>query len=102
LQYIYSHCKQTTLTLKNKKAILEQSTAILEQPVILVNLIFYAETFEEDFMYGFKLGWIVPVIVLTILITVMGVGIYQLNSEKNPWDFGGSSSASGWDFLERN
>jgi len=39
-------------------------------------------------MNGFKLGWIVPVIVLFVLITVTGVGIYQLNSDGNPWYFG--------------
>jgi len=35
----------------------------------------------------FKLGWLVPVIVLIILLIVIGVGIYQLNSEGNPWNF---------------
>jgi hypothetical protein len=57
---------------------------------------------EEAIMYGLKLVWIVPVIVLIILIAVIGVGIFQVNSEKNPWDFGGISSASGWSFLEIN
>jgi hypothetical protein len=52
-------------------------------------------------MSGFK-GWIVPVIVLITLIAVIGVGIYQLNSEKNPWDYGNDSYTSGWYFLERN
>jgi hypothetical protein len=79
---------------------LEQSTAILEQPIIVINIIFYTETFEEDFMYGFKSGWIISVFVLIILIAVVGVGIYQLNSENNPWDFGGSRSTSGWYFLD--
>ena len=52
-------------------------------------------------MYGLKFGWIIPVIVLFVLITVIGVGIYQLNSDGNPWDFGGSDmSNSRWDFLK--
>jgi hypothetical protein len=42
-------------------------------------------------MNGFKLGWIVPIIVLFVLITVIWVGIYQLNSDGNPWDFSGSN-----------
>jgi len=40
-------------------------------------------------MNDFKLlGWIIPVIVLIILIVVITVGIYQLNSDGNPWNFG--------------
>jgi len=39
-------------------------------------------------MNGLKLGWIVPIIVLITLIIVIAVGIYQLNSHGNPWDFG--------------
>jgi hypothetical protein len=53
-------------------------------------------------MYGFKFGWIIPVIVLTILIAVIGVGIYQLNSDSNPWYFGVGEPNSGWDFLNKN
>jgi len=54
-------------------------------------------------MYGLKLGWIVPVIVLFVLITVILVGIYQLNSDGNPWYFGESDMTnSGWDFLRGN
>jgi hypothetical protein len=49
-------------------------------------------------MYFLK-SWIIPIIVLTVLITVMGVGIYQLNSDGNPWDFGGSDFKS-WAFLD--
>jgi len=52
-------------------------------------------------MYGYKLGWMIPVIVLSVLIFVIGVGIYQLNSDENPWDFGGDTSNSGWDFLKK-
>jgi len=37
-------------------------------------------------MNSLKLGWIFPGIVLSVLITVIGVGIYQLNSDGNPWD----------------
>jgi hypothetical protein len=77
---------------------LEQSTAILEQSIILVNFIFYTETFEEDFMHSIK-GWIIPIIMLIVLITVIGVGIYQLNSEKNPWDFRESNTFKSWSFL---
>ena len=40
----------------------------------------------EDYMNSLKLGWIFPGIVLSVLITVVGVGIYQLNSDGNPWD----------------
>jgi len=51
-------------------------------------------------MYGFKLGWIVPAIVLSVLLAVIGVGIYQLNSDGNPWNFGVSDMPSpGWYFL---
>ena len=53
-------------------------------------------------MFGYKLGWIVPVIVLSVLIAVIGLGIYQLNSDGNPWDFGKSDiSSSGWSFSSR-
>jgi len=38
-------------------------------------------------MNSLKFGWIFPGIVLSVLITVAGVGIYQLNSDKNPWSF---------------
>jgi len=41
-------------------------------------------------MFGYKLGWIVPVIVFSVLIIVIGVGIYQINSDGNPWYFGGN------------
>jgi len=51
-------------------------------------------------MYGFKFGWIVPVIVLFVLFTVIGVGIYQLNSDGNPWYFE-SNTNSGWGFLSK-
>jgi len=44
-------------------------------------------------MFGFKLGWIIPVTVLIILIIVIGVGIYQLNHDGNPWYFIGSNGA---------
>jgi len=37
-------------------------------------------------MNSLKLGWIFPGIMLSVLITVVGVGIYQLNSDGNPWD----------------
>ena len=53
-------------------------------------------------MFGYKLGWIVPAIVLFVLITVIGVGIYQINSDGNPWNFGGSDiSSTGWYFLSK-
>jgi len=54
-------------------------------------------------MGGFKLGWIVPVIVLTILITVIGVGIYQVNHDGNPWDSGRNSisDAAAWDPMDK-
>ena len=53
-------------------------------------------------MFGYKLGWIVPAIVLFILIAVIGVGIYQINSDGNPWNFGGGDTPnSGWDFLRK-
>ena len=81
---------------------MEQSAAISEQLIIFPGNIFYTETFEEDCMYGYKIGWIVPVIVLSVLIFVIGVGIYQLNSDGNPWYFGGSDmSNSGWVFLSK-
>jgi len=37
-------------------------------------------------MNSLKLGWIFPGIVFSVLFTVVGVGIYQLNSDENPWD----------------
>ena len=37
-------------------------------------------------MNSLKLGWIFPGIVLSVLITVVGVSIYQINSDGNPWD----------------
>jgi hypothetical protein len=53
-------------------------------------------------MFGYKLGWIVPVIVLSVLVSVIGVGIYQINSDGNPWYFGSSDiSSSGWYFLSK-
>jgi len=33
-----------------------------------------------------KLGWIFPIMILSILITVIGVSIYQINTGENPWD----------------
>jgi len=51
-------------------------------------------------MYGLKIGWIVPVIVLFFLIAAVGVGIYQLNSDGNPWFFG-EEPVYRWDFLGR-
>jgi len=33
-----------------------------------------------------KLGLIIPIIILSILITVIGVSIYQINSDENLWD----------------
>jgi len=55
-------------------------------------------------MYDFKFRWLVPIIVLFILLIVIGVGIYQLNSDGNPWNFGGSTipDDTGWDFLKKN
>ena len=38
-------------------------------------------------MNSLKLGWIFPGIMLSVLITVIGIGIYQVNSDKNPWSF---------------
>jgi len=53
-------------------------------------------------MYGYRLGWIVPVIVFFVLFSVIGVGIYQLNSDGNPWNFGGNNiPSSGWYFLSK-
>jgi len=53
-------------------------------------------------MNGSKLGRIVPVIVLFVLFSVIGVGIYQFNSDGNPWNFGGNDMpGSGWDFLSK-
>jgi len=51
-------------------------------------------------MYGFKFGWLIPVIVLFVLITAVGVGIYQLNSDGNPWYFENDTN-SGWVFLSK-
>jgi len=54
-------------------------------------------------MFGFKLGWIVSIIVLSVLIAVIGIGIYQINSDGNPWYFGESDiSRYRWDFLKGN
>jgi hypothetical protein len=39
-------------------------------------------------MYGIKLGWIIPIIILFVLFVVIGVGVYQINSDRNPWFFG--------------
>ena len=52
-------------------------------------------------MYGYKLGWLVPVIVLFVLISVIGVGIYQSNSDGNPWYFGSDTPTPGWYFLSK-
>jgi hypothetical protein len=40
---MYPYCKKAALIAKNKKAILEQLTAILEQHIILSNTIFNIE-----------------------------------------------------------
>jgi hypothetical protein len=53
-------------------------------------------------MYGLNLGRIISVIVLIVLIAVIGVGIYQLNSDGNPWDFGGRDIPAGWGFLKED
>jgi AraC family transcriptional regulator len=37
-------------------------------------------------MNSLKLGLVFPGIVFSVLITVIGVGIYQLNSDENPWN----------------
>jgi len=37
-------------------------------------------------MNSLKLGWIFPGIVFSVLITVIGVGIFQLNLDGNPWN----------------
>jgi hypothetical protein len=63
-----------------------------------LSVTFYAETFKEDFMCGIKIGWIIPVIVLMVLITVIGIGIYQINSDGNPWFFG-EEPVYQWEFL---
>ena len=39
-------------------------------------------------MCGLGFGRIIPIIMLFIIITVIVVGIYQLNSDGNPWYFG--------------
>jgi len=44
---------------------------------------------------------IFPFIVLAILIAVIGVGIYQLFSDRNPWNLGISNENAGWEFLEK-
>jgi hypothetical protein len=49
-------------------------------------------------MYGSK-GWIFPIIVLIALIATISVGIYQLYSENNPWNLGGSGTFKQWSFL---
>jgi len=38
-------------------------------------------------MFGYKLGWIIPAIVLFVLIAVVSIGICQINSDGNPWYF---------------
>jgi len=52
-------------------------------------------------MNGYKLGWIVPVIVFFVLFSVIGVGIYQINSDGNPWNFGSDIQTPGWYFLSK-
>ena len=49
-------------------------------------------------MSSLKIGWIVPAIVLFFLFIVIGVGIYQLNSDGNPWRFG-EEPVYQWNFL---
>ncbi|WP_461255103.1 hypothetical protein [Treponema sp. R80B11-R83G3] len=49
-------------------------------------------------MYGLKLDWIIPVIILFVLISVIAIGIYQLNSDGNPWYFG-DETVHLWYFL---
>jgi hypothetical protein len=53
-------------------------------------------------MYGFKLGWVVPAIVLSVLLIVIGVGIYQVNMNENPWYFGETNANAGWEFLKNS
>jgi hypothetical protein len=53
-------------------------------------------------MYGLKVGWIIPVIVLSALLVVIGVGIYQINLNENPWCFGESNTDAGWEFLKNS
>jgi len=51
-------------------------------------------------MNSLRQGWIFPIIILFVLISVIAVGIYQLNSEGNPWYFGESDiSRFHWEFL---
>jgi hypothetical protein len=49
-------------------------------------------------MYGLKSDWTIPIIILFIFISVIGIGIYQLNSDGNPWYFG-KEPVYQWDFL---
>jgi len=51
-------------------------------------------------MSSLKIGWIVPVFVLIVLLTVIGIGIYQLNSDGNPWHFG-EEPVYQWEFLRK-
>jgi len=53
-------------------------------------------------MYGFKFGWIVPAVVLSFLLIVIGVGIYQVNMNRNPWYFGETNTNAGWEFLKNS
>jgi len=53
-------------------------------------------------MNSLKQGWIFPILIFFVLIAVIAVGIYQLNSEGNPWYFGKSDiSRFHWDFSGR-
>jgi len=52
-------------------------------------------------MFGYKLGLIVPVVVFFVLFSVIGVGIYQINFDGNPWYFGSDTPTPGWDFLSK-
>jgi len=51
-------------------------------------------------MFSSKIGWIIPFIVLFILFSVIAVGIYQLNTNGNPWFFG-KEPVYHWEFLDR-
>ncbi|GBU27560.1 hypothetical protein R84B8_01094 [Treponema sp. R8-4-B8] len=51
-------------------------------------------------MYGIRFSWIVPIIILFVLTAVIGIGIYQLNSDGNPWFFGKEPEYV-WDFLKK-
>jgi len=37
-------------------------------------------------MNSLKLGWIIPGIIFSILIAIIGISIYQINTGKNPWE----------------